>query len=85
MSELCSRTNALPDAEMIQKEVLEMLSEAKVLALRFYRLTGKPLGITGEVAEYEAATNLASYYILQKGRCAGAAISPVTRRILGSR
>ncbi len=45
---------------MIQKEVLEMLSEAKVLALRFYRLTGKPLGITSVVAEYESATKLAS-------------------------
>ncbi|MFJ3366948.1 hypothetical protein [Pseudomonas sp. NPDC086251] len=58
MSELCSRINASPDVEMIQKEVLEVLSEAKVLARRFYRLTGKPLGITVEVAEYEAATKL---------------------------
>ena len=58
MNKLCSRTNALPDAGMIQKEVLEVLSEAKLLARRFYRLTGKPLGITGEVAEYEAAMKL---------------------------
>lgn len=36
-------------------EVFEVLREAKVLARRYHRLTGKPLGITGEVAEYEAA------------------------------
>ena len=34
--------------------VLELLTQAKVLAQRYYKLTGKPLGITGEVAEYEA-------------------------------
>jgi hypothetical protein len=34
---------------------LAVLSEAKLLAREYYRLTGKPLGITGEVAEYEAA------------------------------
>jgi len=36
-------------------EVLEVLRQAKVLAQRYRALTGKPLGITGEVAEYEAA------------------------------
>lgn len=35
--------------------VLEILSEAKALAREYRVLTGKPLGITGEVAEYEAA------------------------------
>lgn len=34
---------------------LEILAEAKKLAQRYRALTGKPLGITGEVAEYEAA------------------------------
>lgn len=29
-----------------------------MLACRYYDLTGKPLGITGEVAEYEAAMKL---------------------------
>ncbi|RON86659.1 hypothetical protein BK635_06555 [Pseudomonas chlororaphis] len=43
---------------MIHDEVLEVLREAKVLARKFYCLTGKPLGVTGEVAEYEAATKL---------------------------
>ena len=43
---------------MNHNEVLEVLREAKVLARKFYLLTGKPLGITGEVAEFEAATKL---------------------------
>lgn len=36
-------------------QVLELLNQAKTLARQYYALTGKPLGITGEVAEYEAA------------------------------
>ncbi|WP_440779954.1 DUF6998 domain-containing protein [Pseudomonas syringae] len=36
-------------------EVYQILRDAKVLARRFYTLTGKPLGVTGEVAEFEAA------------------------------
>ncbi|MCY1305296.1 hypothetical protein D9M70_550920 [compost metagenome] len=43
---------------MNSPEVMQILSEAKVLARRYYKLTGKPLGITGEVAEYEAASIL---------------------------
>lgn len=35
--------------------VMEVLSKAKRLAQQYRQLTGKPLGITGEVAEYEAA------------------------------
>lgn len=35
--------------------ILAVLAEAKKLAQEYRRLTGKPLGITGEVAEYEAA------------------------------
>lgn len=54
---------------MIEDEVLEVLREAKVLARRFYLLTGKPLGITGEVAEYEAATKLG--LLLHPARQAG--------------
>ena len=56
-------------AALIQDEILEILKEAKVLARRFYRLTGKPLGITGEVAEYEAATRLG--LLLHPARQAG--------------
>src|SRR5258705_4214230 len=34
---------------------MALLADAKVLAQQYRALTGKPLGITGEVAEYEAA------------------------------
>ncbi len=37
------------------QRVMEVLGEAKKLAQEYRALTGKPLGITGEVAEYEAA------------------------------
>jgi hypothetical protein len=40
---------------MTADPVLAILAEAKKLAQRYRVLTGKPLGITGEVAEYEAA------------------------------
>lgn len=40
---------------MSSETVLSILAEAKRLAQRYRELTGKPLGITGEVAEYEAA------------------------------
>lgn len=36
-------------------DVLSLLSEAKGLSQRYRALTGRPLGVTGEVAEYEAA------------------------------
>lgn len=36
-------------------EVYQILRDAKVLAKRYYHLTNKPLGLTGEIAEYEAA------------------------------
>ncbi len=35
--------------------VLDILADAKKLAQQYRALTGKPLGIAGEVAEYEAA------------------------------
>jgi len=38
--------------------VLEILRKAKRLAQDYRALTGKPLGITGEVAEHEAAKHL---------------------------
>lgn len=38
-----------------QLEIMELLSQAKALAQRYRALTSKPLGITGEVAEFEAA------------------------------
>jgi hypothetical protein len=36
-------------------QVFELLRQSKTLAREYYRLTGRPLGITGEVAEFEAA------------------------------
>ena len=39
-------------------EIEELLHQAKTIACRYYILTGKPLGVTGEVAEYEAAQRL---------------------------
>jgi hypothetical protein len=38
--------------------VREILAAVKQLAVEYYRLTGKPLGVTGEVAEYVAAETL---------------------------
>ncbi|MGB6109952.1 MAG: hypothetical protein WBG35_02445, partial [Acidobacteriaceae bacterium] len=34
---------------------MALLADAKVLAQKYRALTGKPLGVTGEVAEYEAS------------------------------
>jgi hypothetical protein len=36
----------------------EVLAAVKLLAAEYYELTGKPLGVTGEVAEYVAAETL---------------------------
>lgn len=38
----------------VTEELVRLLREAKALARRYYHATGKPLGVTGEVAEYEA-------------------------------
>jgi hypothetical protein len=37
------------------ESILLILAKAKKLAREYRALTGKPLGVTGEVAEYEAA------------------------------
>lgn len=36
----------------------ELLAQAKVIAIKYYGLTSKSLGITGEIGEYEAALKL---------------------------
>lgn len=41
-----------------KREGVELLRQAKLLAVRHRQLTGEPLGITGEVAEFEAAAIL---------------------------
>jgi hypothetical protein len=38
-----------------EERLMELLGEVKTLAREYRELTGRPLGITGEVAEYEAA------------------------------
>ena len=38
-----------------QKELERLAAEVRVLAIEYYRLTGKPLGITGEIGEVETA------------------------------
>ena len=37
------------------QRLFDLLAEAKTLAKEYYDLTKKPLGVTGEVAEFEAA------------------------------
>jgi hypothetical protein len=43
------------DKKTQEKRVMEILGKAKALAKEYHLLTGRPLGVTGEVAEYEAA------------------------------
>lgn len=41
-----------------ESSIRALLREAKRVGAAYYRLTNKPLGVTGEVAEYEAAEKL---------------------------
>lgn len=63
--------------------VMEILRQAKLLARNYRQLTGKPLGVTGEVAEYEAARilNLKLTPARQEGYDATETIDGVTRRL----
>ncbi|CAM5220344.1 hypothetical protein CDEF62S_00628 [Castellaniella defragrans] len=38
-----------------QNRITALLKQAKAIAIEYYRLTGKPLGITGEIGEFEAS------------------------------
>ena len=49
--------------------IFEILGQAKLLAGEYRTLTGKPLGITGEIAEYEVKRCLG--YDLSKARQSG--------------
>ncbi|HVQ69413.1 MAG TPA: hypothetical protein VMT08_18130 [Bradyrhizobium sp.] len=40
------------------ERIKQILATVKLLAAEYYQLTGKPLGVTGEVAEYVAAEKL---------------------------
>lgn len=35
-------------------DIVDLLRQIKALAVRYYDTTGRPLGVTGEIAEYEA-------------------------------
>ena len=48
--------NMTPSEKLV--EIEKILTEAKRLSRRYKDLSGKPLGITGEVAEFEAARRL---------------------------
>lgn len=43
------------EAVPVEAAIQSILAEVKPLAAEYYRLTGRPLGVTGEVAEYVAA------------------------------
>lgn len=43
---------------MVNTEIEELLMLAQELASKYKKLTGKPLGITGEIAEFKAAKYL---------------------------
>ena len=49
-------------------QIMNVLKQAKRLAQTYRQLTGKPLGITGEVAEYEAARILRGLTLAPRGR-----------------
>jgi hypothetical protein len=44
-----------PDNTLNLDELAVIIKDAKAVARRYRNLTGRPLGVTGEVAEYEAA------------------------------
>lgn len=60
----------------MREDVEEILGAVKKLASRYKKLIGKPLGVTGEVAEYNVATLLGLE--LAEARTAGYdAVGPV--------
>jgi hypothetical protein len=48
---------------ILLSEIEPLIKEAKILAKKYRDLTGKPLGITGEVAEFAAAKILILNYL----------------------
>ena len=55
----CGEVLNVPGQDTLDmSEVGELISTAKQLAKRYRSLTGRPIGCTGEVAEYEAARSL---------------------------
>ena len=43
---------------MNRRTIRDILADAKALAIEYHAVTGRPLGITGEIAEFEAADKL---------------------------
>ncbi|MDA1348704.1 MAG: hypothetical protein O3A47_07545 [Chloroflexi bacterium] len=43
------------DTNRIHDRLNAFLEEVRRLAVEYYKITGKPLGVTGEIAEYEAS------------------------------
>jgi len=37
------------------EQIASLIERAKIVAIEYYQLTGKPLGVTGEIGEFEAA------------------------------
>jgi hypothetical protein len=58
--------------ENIAEAVKSLLKQAKRIAVEYYQLTGKPLGVTGEVAEYEAAEKLGLVLAPPRNKCVDA-------------
>jgi hypothetical protein len=52
-----------------REEIKQLLCDVKKLATRYYNITKKPLGVTGEIAELEAAEKLGLE--LAEARCPG--------------
>jgi hypothetical protein len=48
--------NGMPDRSSLKLDAVgQLIARAKQIAKEYRRLTGRPIGFTGEVAEYEAA------------------------------
>jgi hypothetical protein len=44
-----------PQPDETASRVQDLIAQAKIIAAEYYKLTGKPLGISGEIAEHDAA------------------------------
>ena len=84
------KKKAKADAVDLRK-LAPIMKQAKQAAVRYYKMTGKPLGITSEVGEYEAArlcgvvlskARQKGYDGIGKGRWKGKRIQVKTRRIV---
>lgn len=53
--ELTKNMQTPPTSSITLPALADLLERAREIGTAYYRLTGKPLGITGEIGEYEAA------------------------------